>query len=139
MAAGALHGQAEKGPGEGVDAVGQRLGFGLRLRLRIATIGFIVGSDSEEACSIKRERFVDQVAGDLVFDELVIGEIAVETVYHPVTVVPGARQRAIVAEASQSVAVARGVEPVPGPAFTVMRRVQQGINHVVEGVGPLVS
>ena len=91
VAAGALHGQSEKGPGEGVDAVSQCLGFGLGLRLRVASIGFLIGPDGEEARSIKRERFIDQVAGDLVFDELVIGQVAVEAIHHPVPVAPGSR------------------------------------------------
>ena len=38
MAAGAGHGKAEQAAGEGIDAVGERLGLGLRLRLSIAAV-----------------------------------------------------------------------------------------------------
>ena len=60
----------------------------------------------------------EEVAGELLAEELVVGLVAVEGVDHPVAVPPGVRQR-VVAVLAGGVGVADEVEPVPAPALAV--------------------
>ena len=63
-----------------------------------------------------------QVAGELLDDELVVGQVAVEGVDDPVAVEPD-EARLVLLEAV-GVGVARGVEPVAAPALAVVRRLK---------------
>ena len=138
VAARALHGQPEEGPREGIDPVRQGLGLGLGLGFRVASVGFVVRSDGEETRAVESERFVDQVPGNLLLDELVVGQIPVEGAYHPVPVAPGSRQRAVVSKTSEAVAVAGRIKPVSRPALAVMRGFEQRMDQVIESIGSLV-
>ena len=73
-----------------------------------------------------------QVAGDLLDDELVVGQVAVEGVDDPVAV--EADLARLVLLVAVGVGVAGGVEPDPAPALAVVRRVQQPIDQLSEGV-----
>ena len=76
--------------------------------------------------------FGQQVAGDLLDDELVVGQVAVERVDDPVAIEPDAA-RLVLLEAV-GVGVAGGVEPVPAPALAVVRRGEQPLDQLLVGV-----
>ena len=74
-----------------------------------------------------------QVAGQLLDGELVEGQIAVEGLDHPVAVRP---DLAVVVDVyAVRVAVARGVQPVPGAMFAVVGRREVAVHHSLVGVG----
>ena len=74
-----------------------------------------------------------QVAGELLDGELVERQIAVERVDHPIAIGP---HLAVVVEVDAvRVAVARGVQPVAGAVFAVVRRGEIAVHHALVGVG----
>ena len=81
---------------------------------------------------------IDLVAGELLFDEFVVGLVAVETLHHVVAIAPGVGAVHVVL-----VAVALGeaddVEPVAAPLFAVVRRGQQTVDDFLPGVGRFVG
>ena len=74
-----------------------------------------------------------QVAGELLADELVVGQVAVEGVDHPVAVAVHLRDR-VVGVVAGGVGVADDVEPVPAPALAVGRRGEQPVDDLRERV-----
>ena len=64
-----------------------------------------------------------QVAGDLLDQEAVVGQVPVERVDHPVPVGPD--EAGLVLLEPVRIGVAGRIQPVPTPAFAVMRRSQQ--------------
>ena len=70
-----------------------------------------------------------QVPGDLLADELVVGLVRVERRDHPVAITPcfGKSEIAFLAGAFRE---ARHVEPVPPPALAELRRREQPIHHL---------
>ena len=70
-------------------------------------------------------RLWQQISGNLLDHELVEGEIVVECVDDPVTVGPD-RARSI-DRVAVGVRIAGDVEPVPAPAFSVVRRFEQSL------------
>ena len=79
--------------------------------------------------------------GDLCFGESVVGEIVVESVDDPVAITPGVRERGVGTGGELAVGVAGEVEPMAGPALTVMGAGEKAVNGVGligacgEGVG----
>ena len=75
----------------------------------------------------------EQVAGDLLDDELVVRQVAVQGADHPVAVeVDLARLVFLVAV---GVGIARGIEPDASPALAIMRRIEQPLDQLVIGIG----
>ena len=78
------------------------------------------------------------VAGELLFDEFVVGLVAVETLHDVIAIAPGVGAVHVVL-----VAIALGeaddVEPVAAPLFAVVRRGQQAVDHFLPGVGRFVG
>ena len=78
-----------------------------------------------------------QIPGELLDGETVEGEIAVESLDHPVAVGP---HLAVVVDVNAvRVGVARCVEPVAGAMFTVARRGEQAVDQLFIGVAGLVA
>ena len=77
------------------------------------------------------------VAGNLPADELVVRHVRVERLDHEVAVLPGVGPKLVALEAL-ALAVANDVEPVPGPALAVVRRVEQPIDQPLVGAGSRV-
>jgi hypothetical protein len=81
-----------------------------------------------------------RVAGELVNDELVVGQVPIERVDHPVAVAPsfadvaGADGIALDAAEVEGVGVADDVEPVPPPPLAVMGAGQQVIDDLGERI-----
>ena len=75
-----------------------------------------------------------QVAGDLLADELVVRLVGVERVDDVVAVPPGVRVGDVPRRAGR-LGVAGDVEPVPAPALAERGRGQQPVDHLLERVG----
>ena len=71
--------------------------------------------------------FGQQVAGDLLDDELVVGQVAVEGVDDPVAVEPDLAR--LVLLVAVGVGVAGRVEPEPAPALAVVGRGEQPVDQ----------
>ena len=78
----------------------------------------------------------DDIAGNLLAEELPVGFVGVERGDHVVAVAPRVRAQLIALEAV-GVGVVRDVEPVPRPALAVVRRGEQFIDELF--VGPRVA
>ena len=73
-----------------------------------------------------------QVAGNLLDDELVVGQVAVEGPDDPVAI--EVDLAGLVFLVAVGIGIAGGIEPDPRPALAVMRRVEQPLDQPVEGV-----
>ena len=81
----------------------------------------------------------DLVGGDLQAQELVVRQILVEGVHHPVAVSVGVRVAPFFQEhVTLRVGVAGDVEPVAGPAFAEGRRGEQAVDELLGGLRVLV-
>jgi len=139
VATGAGDGQAEESPGEHVDPIVERFGAGLGFAVGVAAVGPVGRPDGEEPAAGPRLGLLrHQVAGHLLSDELVERQVPVETSDHPVAVVPRVGQGGVVEESTEPVAVAGHVQPVPAPAFAVMRGIQQSVDQAGPRVGTVV-
>ena len=97
------------------------------------------GEEAERRQRRRALRVRQFVRGDLLDDELVVRLVVVERADDVVAIRPRVGIAVAVARIQQrdlprGVRVARGVEPVPAPAFAEMRRAQQAIHDVGEGV-----
>ena len=119
VAAGAGDRQAEKATGECVDPIGQRFGFGLCLCFGIAAIRNIGRTEGEETGGGRLAISIEQVAGDLVGNELIVGHVRIESPHHPIAIAPCVGQCPVF-KAAVDIAVAGDVEPVAGPTFAVL-------------------
>ena len=81
---------------------------------------------------------VQHVAGDLLPDELVVGQVAVERLDHPVAVAPGVVADVVALEAL-ALAEPDDVEPVPRPALAVAGRGEQAVDQLLVGAGRRVG
>ena len=81
---------------------------------------------------------LEQIAGNLLPDELVIGQIAIEGGDDVVAVPVGVRVGQILVETVR-LRIADDVEPVPAPTFTVAGRVEQTIDQPGERFGRVVG
>ena len=81
------------------------------------------------------------VPGQLLEEETVVRDILVDRGDHVVTVAPDTRlrNRSGVVVVAKRVDVAGGVEPVPAPAFAVVRRGQELIDEALVGCRRAVS
>ena len=79
-----------------------------------------------------------QIARQLLNDELIVWKIAIERVNHPVAVRPDSRPF-VVLFISFCVCVARQVQPDGGPSLAVAWRCQQPINLLFISVRGVIS
>ena len=118
MALGALDGNTQHRLADAVHAVDQTIDAKL---LRICPALFIQHRIAQEpsghAAGIGRLR--QQVASDLLDEKLVIGQIAIEGVDHPISVRPD-KPRLVLFE-TIGVGIASRIQPMSSPAFSVMR------------------
>ena len=80
----------------------------------------------------------EQVAGDLLAHELVVGQVAIERVDDPVAIAVHLRNREI-GVVARGVGVAHDIEPVTAPALAVARRGEQPVDDRGEGVRRVVG
>ena len=135
VTAGTAYGQSEYGTGGGIDL------FVDHLHLEDLLVALVENfrTESEEAgggetflaCGIRGAGFVEEIAGQLLADELVVGLVLVEGGDHVVAVAPGMGIGEIALH-SVRFAEAGHVEPVPPPAFSEMGRSKE----LVDKPGP---
>ena len=133
VAAGAGDRKPQEAAGQRVDAVGVLVVF-----LGVAVVDRPTGEKAQGRQAIKTIGPVEQVAGDLLEDEPVVGHVAVQgpdqpvAIAEPVGVKPGLERVGLV------LAVACHVEPVAPPPFAVVRRGQQPVDERCECVRAIV-
>ena len=133
VAAGAAEAQAHHRCPEGVDGVLDReVVVFLRIEAEAAGDGKKPGRHDALVTGLWGPRRGADVAGDLVAEKLVVGEIAVEGVDAVVAVAPGDRD-GIVGRFAGGVGVADDVEPMPGPLLAVGRRSEEPLDDRIEG------
>ena len=79
----------------------------------------------------------EDVAGDLLADEAVVGLVRVERGDDVVAVAPGVRAELVTFE-TMRVGIVGDIEPVAGPAFAVTRRGQQLVDQLRVGVRRII-
>ena len=142
VATGTAEREPEERLAEGVDAVVGPVGVVLadvhrRVHL-LAQIPEAGAHDRTIAAGRVEPRIGHQVAGDLLADEAVVGEVVVEGVDNPVSIPPGVRDLVV-----ELVAAGLGepddIEPVAGEPLAEVGRGEQGIDVCLEaarvGVG----
>ena len=132
----ALNGQAKNRFPDGIHAVKHRFHSEL---LRIDSAFFIdhrIAQESRRHHLLLR-RIRNQVAGKLLLDESVIGQILVQRLDHPIAIKPDIAH--LVFFVAVRVGIPCSIQPVAAPAFTVMGRSEQTIHLLFISVGGLVS
>ncbi len=81
---------------------------------------------------------LEQIAGQLQADELVVGQVAVQRVDHPVAIAPGIGSQQVVFE-SVRLGKPGQVEPMLGIALAVRRRRQQPVHQLLIRVWRIVA
>ena len=131
----ARHGQPQERTRKSVHAIRQRFRVGLRLGVGIAAIRDVSRTDREEA---RRDAevavFRNEIACDLRAHELIVRQVAVERSDHPVAVAPRLRQRIGVEKAAEAIAIPRDIQPMPAPALAGVRRREQRVHDLREGL-----
>ena len=72
------------------------------------------------------------VASDLFDDELVVGQVAVERLNHPIAIDPHLAR--LILFKTVGIGVARGIQPDAAPALAVVGRGQQAVDLLLVGV-----
>ena len=80
----------------------------------------------------------DHVAGDLSPKKLVVAEVGIEGLDHPVAIPPGVGPELVAFEAV-GVGVVGDVEPVAGPALTVVGRGEQAVDEFFIRIGRFIG
>ena len=135
VALGALERETENGFADAIDAIHHALHAELLVHdgafLVDHTVAEEAGGCDGRAVSRVALRRGQEVAGELLDDKAVVGEVAIEGVDHPVAPDPLiARKIFFVAVA---VGVAGGVEPVAGPFLAVVGRGEEFVDAVAHG------
>ena len=132
VALGAAERQAEDGFAErfhAIDVVVGEILFGNRAALvRVHVVALEAGGDELGLGAIGQ-----QVAGELLAEELVVGHIRVERVDDPVA--PEPHVPAAVDREAVRVGIAGGVEPDEGHAFAEVRAGEQAVDEAFVGIG----
>ena len=81
---------------------------------------------------------VQLVAGELLGDELVVRFVVVQGANHVVAITPY-KGLGPVAFITVGLGVANQIEPMPAPAFAVVRRLEQVIDHALERPGRTIG
>ena len=79
------------------------------------------------------------VTGELFANELIPGQILVEGVHYIITITPGPGAFGIFFIIALRIRVACDIQPMPAPAYAVLRRGEQTIDQLGVGVGRLVG
>ncbi len=132
VAAGAAIRHADKRCRYGVGDVVQQLLTALHQIAGIAFVGkMAIEAGGHQGCGVAR---IDFVSRDLLLHEAIVRLVGVETIDDVISIAPDIGPRLVALEAF-AVGVAGEVQPVPSPAFAIMRRSEQPVNHFRERVG----
>ena len=130
VAAGTAERRRQKSPAQRIDLFVDQIHFQLHL------VGFCQNfrADGEEpqrseTLMLNGQNFRggQQVAGQLLDHELVVGLVVVKSVDDVVAVSPGVAKGDVLVEPI-GICITGNVEPVPSPAFTVVRRCEQSVH-----------
>ena len=136
VAAGAAVSHGQESGADGIGDVVQDLLAALHQVAGVAFIRIVpVESRGDAGLGIVRPQFI---AGDLLLDEAVIGLVLVERLDDVIAVAPGIRPRLVALE-SFAFGVAGEIQPVPRPAFAIVRRSEQAVDHLFVRVGRFVG
>ena len=72
----------------------------------------------------------DFVSSQLQADKLIPGKICIQCLHDPVSILPG-KWFGLVAFIATGVGIAYHIQPVSGPAFTIVRRCEQAVNQLL--------
>ena len=133
VAARAADGKAQEGLAEIIDRIVDDQVLGARFARREAARRREVSRGDDLLVAFGLRPRGEQVAGDLLADELVEGFVRVERVDDVVPVFVHLRDR-VVRVATRGVGVADDVQPVTAPALPIVRGGQQALDHRREGV-----
>ena len=130
MALGALDGHAQNALANGVDAVEHRLHAEL---LRVHAAFFIDHRVPQKTSSHQLIlRWIrQQVARQLLDDELRIRQVAIERLDHPIAIGPHLPD--LIFLIAVGIGIARGIQPVAAPTLAIMRRLQQPVHLLLVG------
>ena len=124
VAAGTAHGQPEKRLAKGVDAVIHPVGLVLRNvdrpMQRLAKKPESRADDRLVRAGLRIDAWpLHEIAGNLLADELVVGQVVVERLHDPVAILPGIGND-VIKLVSSRLAIPRHVEPVPREPFAIV-------------------
>ena len=144
VAAGAGQGEAEERSADDVDLIVDAVGdHPLLVNIPRHEVGDREEPGRHESVGIDPGRIIwlEEIAGDLLAEEVGVGKIAVEGVDHPVAVAPGLAKIALGGQLNEiaGIGIADDVEPVPPPALAIPRRGQQPLDHGLKGLGRLIG
>ena len=130
VAAGTAERRRQKSPAQRIDLFVDQIHFQLHL------VGFrqnfrANGEEPQRSETLMLDgqnfRGGQQVAGQLLDHELVVGLVVVKSVDDVVAVSPGIAKGDVLVEPI-GICITGNVEPVPSPAFTVVRRSEQSVH-----------
>ena len=135
VAAGAIHGEAKEGGGCGVDDVVEVVGALLARGGQIRIADGVVRAGDEKAGGNFDTSFTRRkdIAGELLLDEAVEGQVAVESADDVVAERPGIGPDVVLLVAVRFT-VADDVEPVAAPSFAVGGRSKKAVDQFFIGV-----
>ena len=133
MAAGAGDGQAEEAAAEGIDAIV------VLVEDRPTVVDRAEGEEARRGPRIRAGGRLEQVAGDLRHDELVVGHVGIQGIDDPLAIAVAIGVEAGFEGMRLVFAVARDVEPVPPPALAVMGRSEEPVDHPLESLRRFVG
>ena len=132
VALGALHRQAEDGGGDGIDLV-HGVVHAVFLLDGSALVGVHAVAQETGGGDLVRRGVGDEVAGDLLQHELVVGLVLLESVDHPIA--PRPHVAVVVDRVAVGVGVSRAVEPWQRQALGEMRGLHQAVDEFFPAVG----
>ncbi len=119
------------------------------MRVAVAFAGAVGRVAEEVGGDERRDHFGRDVAvrriggefvpGDLLGDETVEGLVIVERRHHVIPIAVGQRALGVGAEITVGIGVARHVEPMPAPAFPIVRRSQQALDELFVSIRRVVG
>ena len=133
---GALDGEAQHALADGVHAVEHRIHAEL---LRIDSAFLVDHRVAQKAGgdNLFLRRVWQLIARQLLDDELIVRQVAVQRVDHVIAVEPNLA--ALVLFETVGVRVTRGIEPLPAPALAVVRRTEQALDCCLVSILRLVG
>ena len=129
MAAGAADGEAEQGRARGAHHVVQFVGPLVGREHRIGRCDLVLRPAHDEA---RGGVGAQLVAAELLLQKGVVGLVGIERFDHPVAIRPGVGPGRVHLEAV-ALGETHDIEPVPRPAFAVVRRREQPVDEVAIG------
>ena len=142
VAARAANGQAEDALAEDIDGVFERQEVvGDRVEAEAPGDGEIAGGGDLVGVLLARQTrgpASDDVAGELLAQEAVIGKVLVERADDLIAIAPGVGHGEV-GRLAGGVGIAHQVEPVPTPFLAVVGRGQQPVHQALESIGVVIS